>query len=91
MTIEAKLEQARRNLLELSTRNRLISMPVRRRRAKIIEIADERSDEVFRILVSEGQEMSFLPIAEDLEGTVDNAAIPRRRTASGILPRCWPL
>jgi hypothetical protein len=26
MTIEAKLEQARRNLLDLSTRNRLISM-----------------------------------------------------------------
>ncbi len=65
MTIEAKLEQARRNLLELSTRNRLISMPVRRRRAKIIEIADGRSDEVFRILVSEGREMSFLPIPEE--------------------------
>jgi len=71
MTIEAKLEQARRNLLELSTRNRLISMPVRRRRAKIIEIADERSDEVFRVLVSEGREMSFLPIPEELEGTAD--------------------
>ena len=39
--------------------------------AKIIEIADERSDEVFRILVSEGQEMSFLPIPEELEGTAD--------------------
>jgi very-short-patch-repair endonuclease/energy-coupling factor transporter ATP-binding protein EcfA2 len=71
MTIEARLEQARRNLLELSTRNRLISMPVRRRRAKIIEIADERSDSVFRILVSEGREMSFLPIREELAETAD--------------------
>jgi hypothetical protein len=71
MTIEAKLEQARRNLLELSTRNRLINMPRRRRRAKVVEIADERSDEVFRILVSEGREMSFLPIPEELAGTTD--------------------
>lgn len=67
MTIEAKLEQARRNLLELSTRNRLISMPRRRKRAKIVEIAGERSDQVFRILVSEAREMSFLPIPEELE------------------------
>ena len=71
MTIEAKLEQARRNLLELSTRNRLINMPRRRKRAKVVEIAGERSDEVFRILVSEGREMSFLPIPEELEGTTD--------------------
>jgi TIR domain len=46
MTIEAKLEQARRNLLDLSTRNRLIRMPRRRKRAKI-EGGLERS----RILV----------------------------------------
>src|SRR5438874_13084186 len=71
MTIEAKLEQARRNLLELSTRNRLINMPRRRKRAKVVEIAGERSDEVFRILVSEEREMSFLPIPEELEGTTD--------------------
>jgi hypothetical protein len=69
MTIEAKLEQARRNLLELSTRNRLISMPRRRKRAKVVEIAVGRSDEVFRVLVLEGREMSFLPIPEELEAT----------------------
>jgi hypothetical protein len=71
MTIEAKLEQARRNLLELSTRNRLINMPRRRKRAKVVEIAGGRSDEVFRILVSQGREMSFLPIPEELEATTD--------------------
>lgn len=71
MTIEAKLEQARHNLLELSTRNRLISMPRRRKRAKVVEIAGGRSDEVFRVLVSEGREMSFLPIPEELEATTD--------------------
>jgi hypothetical protein len=69
MTIDAKLEQARRNLLELSTRNRLISMPRRRKRAKTVEMVDERSDDIFRILVGEAREMSFLPIPEELEGS----------------------
>jgi hypothetical protein len=46
-------------------------MPRRRKRAKVVEIAGDRSDEVFRILVSEGREMSFLPIPEELEGTTD--------------------
>jgi very-short-patch-repair endonuclease len=71
MRIEEKLEQARRNLLDLSTRNRLISMPRRRPRAKVIEIIDQPSNEVFRILVSEEQEMSFLPIPEEREETTD--------------------
>jgi hypothetical protein len=46
-------------------------MPRRRKRAQVVEIAGERSDELFRILVSEGREMSFLPIPEELEGTTD--------------------
>ena len=67
MTIAAKLEQARRNLLELSTRNRLISMPRRRKRAKTVEMTDEKADDIFRILVSESREMMFLPVPEDIE------------------------
>lgn len=67
MTIAAKLEQARRNLLELSTRNRLISMPRRRKRAKVVEIIDERADDVFRILVTDSREMTFLPAPDGLQ------------------------
>jgi hypothetical protein len=69
--LKAKLEQARRNLLDLSTRNRLISMPRRQKRAKIIEITDQLPDEVFRILVSEEQPMGFLPVAEEGEETAE--------------------
>lgn len=67
MTIAAKLEQARRNLLELSTRNRLISMPRRRKRAKIVEVVDERADDVFRILVTDAREMTFLPAPDGMQ------------------------
>jgi hypothetical protein len=67
MTIATKLEQARRNLLELSTRNRLISMPRRRKRAKVVEIIDERADDVFRILVTDSREMTFLPAPDGIQ------------------------
>lgn len=56
-----KLERARTELLDLSARNRLLNMPKSARSAKIIEIVDERSSEVFRLLVNEGKAFTFLP------------------------------
>lgn len=55
------LEQSRRELLDLTTRNRLIHTPRRNHRISQIEIVGERSDEVFRRLVLEGQSMAFRP------------------------------
>jgi hypothetical protein len=82
MTTEAKLEQARRNLLELSTRNRLINMPRRRKRAKVVEIAGERSDEVFRILVLEGREMMQSVCNQEQGGAGDCTATSSTTTSA---------
>jgi hypothetical protein len=66
--IEVQLEQARRSLLDLTLRNRLLNF--REATSLTIKIVDELPDEVFRILVSEGKQMSFLA-SEDDEPLVD--------------------
>ncbi|MCB0747243.1 MAG: DUF3320 domain-containing protein, partial [Ignavibacteriae bacterium] len=59
----AKLEISRKELLDLGLRNPLINF--RTRKSKI-DIVDELSTEIYRILVSENKEMKFLPIPEKL-------------------------
>ncbi len=63
-SIGAPLSIARKDLLELSLRNRLLNTPRKRSRSKSIEIVDERSDEIFRILVTLSRSMRFLPMPE---------------------------
>ncbi len=55
------LQKAREELLDLSARNRLINTPRDPARGKKLDIVDERSEEVFRLLVRERKAMSFLP------------------------------
>ncbi|TCV08992.1 AAA domain-containing protein [Samsonia erythrinae] len=47
-------------LLDLSARNKLLNIP-RSKTAKLLEIIDERSTEVYRLLVKEGKALTFLP------------------------------
>ncbi|WP_122689088.1 DUF4011 domain-containing protein, partial [Pseudomonas viridiflava] len=54
-----KLEQARTQLLDLSARNRLLNMP-RSSRTSSIAIVDEKTSEVYRLLVREGKAFTFL-------------------------------
>jgi very-short-patch-repair endonuclease len=63
-----KLEQARKELLETSTRSRLLHTPLGSGRAKIIELRENSPDQVFDHLVREGKAMGFLavPTAEDV-------------------------
>ena len=61
-TIEQELESNRRELLDLSNRNRLLSLPVDYGKAKIVEVVDERSDNVFEILVNGKKRMRFRPV-----------------------------
>ncbi|MGA1235726.1 MAG: DUF3320 domain-containing protein [Limisphaerales bacterium] len=61
MTTQELLERGRKELLDLSSRNRLLSIPVRSKSARVIHIYDELSDQVFRLLVSEKKTLSFLP------------------------------
>src|SRR5215216_2704644 len=58
---QALLDRNRHELLDLSTRNRLISIPVNSKSARVVHIRDERTTEVFRLLVEEKKTMSFLP------------------------------
>ncbi len=55
------LDRARKVLLDLTARNRLLNTPRHKSRGKALEIVDELSDEVFQILVRGGKQMSFLP------------------------------
>jgi hypothetical protein len=60
-SLAEKLDRARTELLDLSARNRLLNMPKSTKSSKTIEIVDERSSEVFRLLVSEAKAFTFLP------------------------------
>jgi hypothetical protein len=64
-SIQAKLESARMELLDLGLRNPLLNY--RSLRTRGLEVVNERSAEIYRILVSEEKSMTFLPTAEDEE------------------------
>jgi very-short-patch-repair endonuclease len=59
--MERILDRSRQELLDLSARNRLISTPRDSSRSKRLDIVDERSVEVFRLLVLERKSLTFLP------------------------------
>lgn len=77
-TLAEKLDRARMELLDLSARNRLLNMPKSAKGSKTIELVDERSAEIFRLLVGEGKAFTFLP------------GLPSRKSAKegqdGLLP-----
>lgn len=60
VSIRDRLLKERHALLDLSTRNRLLNTPLRTRNNRAIEIVDEKSEEVFRLLTS-NKALSFLP------------------------------
>ncbi|AEU36841.1 DUF3320 domain-containing protein [Granulicella mallensis] len=60
LPLENKLDRARTDLLDLSARNRLLHVPRSAKNARIIEVIDERSEEIFRLLVGESKTFTFL-------------------------------
>ena len=60
LPVEAKLERARTELLDLSARNRLLNIPRSSKSAKIVEIVDEQSAEIHRLLVREQRALTFV-------------------------------
>jgi hypothetical protein len=60
-SIQELLDRSRKELLDLSTRNRLLSIPVNSKSARIIQVYDELSAEVFRLMVIEKKNLSFVP------------------------------
>jgi len=61
LPIDVKLDRARTELLDLSARNRLLSIPRSAKSAKTLEFVDELGGEVFRLLVKEGRVFTFIP------------------------------
>ena len=61
LSVEQLLERSRKELLDLSTRNRLLSIPVGSKSARVVAVYDELSAGVFRLLVTEKKALSFLP------------------------------
>ena len=63
LSVAQKLEESRRDVLDLSLRNSLLNFRPSRRLG--IEVVDELSAEVFRILVHKRRVMYFLPAPEE--------------------------
>lgn len=74
------LRRAQRDLLDLSTRNRLLSLP--KRSAGVVPIVGERSAAVFARLVTEARAMGFAPT----EAEPDAAPAPRGRRRAVAAP-----
>ncbi len=74
--VSNKLEQARRDLLDLGLRNTLLNY--RELKSKGVRIVHERPEDVFQILVEERQSLSFLPVPQ--EGRAERSDISRELT-----------
>lgn len=61
LSIAEKLERARTELLDLSARNRLLNIPRSAKSGRTIEVVDEKTSEIFRLLVTENRAFTFLP------------------------------
>src|SRR6185312_13890600 len=79
--LESVLGEVRKELLDLGLRNPLLNY--RLLKARGVDVVDERPAEVFRMLVSEGLTLSFLPsheasqsaISSDVEEADDNEEV----------------
>lgn len=80
MSLEQKLELARLELLDMGLRgNPLLSIP---KTMKFLEVVEERSEDVFSILVENRKAMSFLPLPEVYEsdeGEEEGDSLPSLR------------
>ena len=75
------LEDARKYLVETGARNRLIHVNRRARRANVVNVVNERSDDVFRILTIDRAAMRFLPDeAGEESGDTESPALDLLRT-----------
>lgn len=73
-SIEQLIEHSRRELLDLSMRNRLLSIGAKSRSSRILMIHDELSKQVFRLLVTEKKPLSFLPVQQNGQRTDETDA-----------------
>ena len=77
--ITSELEKARKHLLDLTTRNRLLSIP-QSQRSKSVKVTDELSEEIMRMLVMERRSFTFLPVDEEPVDAESTAALEDHAT-----------
>ena len=87
MNITDLLDRNRRELLDLSTRNRLLAVPLEARTARLVRVVDELSREVYRILVEEKRSMSFVPGREGSEEDPPELSQPEAADDAGEVAR----
>jgi very-short-patch-repair endonuclease len=85
--IAATLESSRQALLDLSARNRLLAMPLGKNTSKSLEVLNERSNDIYRLLVTEKKSMRFLPQLPQPSpsGHRDTAVSPAEEKDKGYL------
>ena len=74
-TLIRLFDDARKRLVETGTRNRLVHVNRTNQRGNVLNLVNERSDDVFAIL-SSGKAMRFLPSERDGEPGTDIMAAP---------------
>lgn len=67
------LNRSRRELLDLSNRNRLLSIPVNTKSARIVQVQNELSERVFQALVTDKKAMIFSPGQGAKENPADDS------------------
>ena len=60
LPLREKLDRARTELLDLGARNRLLNMPRSAKGARAVEIVDEKTAEIFRLLVRDNRPFTFV-------------------------------
>jgi len=77
--IRGQLEKARLELLDLSSRNRLLHTPLDAAKpaARAIRVRDELASEVLRLLFTEGKALTFAPGTGTVSEDTDTAGLPQ--------------
>lgn len=66
ISLRDRLLMDRKALLDLGTRNRLVNIPLRTKNIRAIEIIDEKSSEVFRLLGESNRLEKFMAIGRGI-------------------------
>src|SRR5687767_6714110 len=76
--LQKHLAAARERLIQTGTRNRLVHTPRFSKQSKAIDIVDERSEDAFRILFTDGRRMRFAhdPSVKEVKGEDEVSILP---------------
>lgn len=75
-------EETRRRLVETGTRNRLVHVNRQSRKSNSLEIINERSSDIYRLMVSQGKRMRFLATGRDKDSDTPSLALDGKEADS---------